>query len=249
MDTRGIRFRRRRCPAAVAPFALALAVAVAVSAEAAPAPVSEPAFPAPSRPVAAVISPSWGDPEQRDRDREMQEIIRRLGLKSGMSVADIGAGAGYDSLRLARALGPTGRVYAEDISADFLHRLGDEARRRRLGNVALVVGKPADPLLPPGAVDAAILVHMYHEISQPYALLYHLAASLRPGGLVGVEELDRPTGAHGTPPRLLVCEFQAVGYSLVSRSDLPGRLGYFAVFRPPTPQHLPVPEAIVPCKE
>ena len=233
----------RRIAVAVAAFPLAGA------AGAAQAPAGDPSFPAPSRPVAAVVSPSWGDPEQRDRDREMQEIIRRLGLKSGMTVADVGAGDGYDSLRLARALGPSGRVYAEDISADFLHRLGEEARRRRLTNVTLVLGKPADPLLPPGAADAAILVHMYHEISQPYALLYHLAASIRPGGLVGVEELGRPTGAHGTPPKLLVCEFQAVGYSLVSRSELPGHLGYFAVFRPPTPQHLPAPAAIVPCRE
>ena len=68
-------------------------------------------------------------------------------------------------------------------------------------------------------------------------------------GLVGVEELDRPTGSHGTPPKLLVCEFQAVGYTLVNRADLPGHLGYFAVFRPPAPQHLPAPEAIVPCRE
>jgi ubiquinone/menaquinone biosynthesis C-methylase UbiE len=196
-----------------------------------------------------VVSPSWGDPEQRDKDREMQQIIRRLNLKAGMAVADIGAGDGYDSLRLARALGPAGRVYAEDISAEFLRRLGDEAGRRHLKNVTPVVGRPADPLLPPSSVDAAILVHMYHEISQPYALLYHLAASIRPGGVVGVEELDRPTGAHGTPPKLLVCEFQAVGYSLVSRSDMPGHLGYFAVFRPPAPQDLPAPETIVPCKE
>lgn len=227
----------------------ALVLIPAGSAGAAPSAAKELVFPAPSRPVAAVVSPGWGDPEQRDRDRELQEILRRLGLRSGMAVADIGAGEGYDSLRLARALGPAGRVYAEDINADFLRRLGDEAKRRRLANVTLVLGRPADPLLPSAAVDAAILVHMYHEISQPYALLYHLASAIRPGGLVGVEELDRPTGSHGTPPKLLVCEFQAVGYTLVNRSDLPGHLGYFAVFRPPAPQHLPAPEAIVPCRE
>lgn len=229
--------------------ALLLAAGAFASPAAAAQPAAGPQFPAPSRPVAAVVSPSWGDPEQRDRDRETQEIIRRLRLKAGMAVADIGAGDGYDSLRLARALGPTGRVYAEDISADFLGRLGDEVKRRRLTNVTLIVGRPADPMIPAGSVDAAILVHMYHEISQPYALLYHLAASVRPGGVVGVEELDRPTGAHGTPPKLLVCEFQAVGYTLVSRADLPGRLGYFAVFHPPDPRHLPAPEDIVPCKE
>ncbi|MCD2456691.1 class I SAM-dependent methyltransferase, partial [Staphylococcus aureus] len=87
---------------------------------------------------------------------------------------DIGAGSGYHTLRLAPVVGPTGVVYAEDIVAQYLSGLQREAERRGLENVRIVVGRADNPMLPEGAVDRAILVHMYHEIENPYALLWNL---------------------------------------------------------------------------
>jgi len=204
------------------------------------------AFPKPDRPVASVVSPTWATAQERDTAKEVDQIITRLKLKPGMTVADLGAGDGYDSLRLAPRLGPKGRVIAEDITPDYLAALADEARRRSLTNITTVLGEPHDPRLAPNSVDAAILIHMYHEIEQPYGLLWNLVPALKPGARVGVEDLDRPTPRHGTPPKLLVCEFAAVGYRLVELKPLSGNIGYFAVFEPPAKR--PEPRAIKPCK-
>ena len=92
------------------------------------------------------------------------------------------------------------------------------------------------------------MVHMYHEIQHPYTLLYNLAPAFRRGGLLGIEELDRATQYHGTPPALLTCELQAVGYRRVSLAPLAGNLGYFAVFSPPEPGARPSPDRIKPCR-
>jgi predicted methyltransferase len=238
--------------AALAVLALACAAPAAEAAQPSPGPLAPAgapaaAFPAPSRAVAHIVSPSWGDLAERDRSGEISEIVARLHLKPGMTVADIGAGSGYDTLRLARVVGPGGRVIAEDVTPDYLQALAARVRTEKIANVTLDLGEAQDARLPPASVDAAILVHMYHEISQPYVLLYNLAAAMKPGGRVGVEELDRPTGAHGTPPALLTCEFQAVGYRLDALKPLPGRLGYFAVFTPPAPSQRPAPASIRPC--
>ena len=137
-------------------------------------------------------------------------------------------------------------MVAEDVDPQALQTLEAAARQRRLSNVLIALGEPQDPRLPPRALDAAILVHMYHEIAHPYAFLYNLAAAMKPGARVGVEELDRPTPAHGTPPALLRCEFEAVGYRLNSLGPLKGNLGYFAVFT--APQSPPEPQRIRACR-
>ena len=177
---------------------------------------------------------------------EVDQIAARLHLRPGDTVADLGAGNGYDSLRLAGRLGPRGKVIAEDVDPDALKALAGEAQRRHVSNVVIALGEPQDPRLPARSLDAAILVHMYHEIAHPYAFLYNLAPAMRPGARVGVEELDRPTAAHGTPPALLRCEFAAVGYRLEELKPLQGDLGYFAVFAAPSAP--PAPQRIRACR-
>ena len=150
-----------------------------------------------------------------------------------MNVADLGAGSGYHTVRLARALGPDGRVFAQDVMPKYLADLARRIQKEGLANVTLVRGEPHDPRLPAASVDAAILVHMYHEIAQPFAFLYNLVPALKPGARVGIVDLDRPTGEHGTRPDLLRCELAAVGYEEVSFTKLTGDIGYLAVFKPP----------------
>ena len=204
-------------------------------------------FPLPDRPVAGIVSPIWSSGPDRDAADESGQLIRRLDIKPGMVVADIGAGSGYHTLRLSPAVGPTGVVYAEDIVESYISGLRREAESRGLKNVRIVVGSVDDPELPDGVIDRAIMVHMYHEIENPYALLWNLAADMKPGGRVGVIDLDRPTEGHGTPPALLKCEFEAVGYRQVSEADMDGGVGYLAIFE--VPKTRPKPADIKPCKE
>lgn len=188
------------------------------------------AFPAPARPVASIVSPIWADEDSRDSAGEVAAVVRALGIGKGMAVADIGAGSGYYVTRLAPIVGPTGLVFAQDIDAGYQAALKARVKQARLGNVRFVLGTGDDPRLPAASVDIALLVHMYHEIEQPFGLLWRLRAALKPGGRVGIVDLDRATDRHGTPRRLLVCEARAVGYDLVSITDL--QPGYLAVFKP-----------------
>lgn len=203
-------------------------------------------FPKADRPVAGIVAPEWSSGPDRDAADESGQLIRALAIAPGMAVADIGAGSGYHTLRLSPAVGPTGVVFAEDIVESYISGLRREAERRKLGNIRVVVGKPDDPGLPARAVDRAVLVHMYHEIENPYPLLWHLAGSLKPGALVGVIDLDRPAPSHGTPPALLKCEFEAVGYRQLSSRPLSGGGGYLAIFE--APMKRPEPAAIAACK-
>jgi SAM-dependent methyltransferase len=223
-------------------------MALAVEPIVALAPPGEPAaaFPAPDRPIASIISPIWGSEDERRSADETGQVFGLLGIKPGMRVADIGAGSGYYTMRLARALGPQGEVYAQDITPDYLITLQKRVLNAKLANVRVGLGEEHDPRLPAGALDAAVLIHMYHEIAQPYALLFNLAAAMKPDSVVGIVDLDRPTDEHGTPPDLLRCELAAVGYREAGFRKLRGGVGYIAIFKPP--MQAPSPSAIVPCR-
>lgn len=233
--------------AAVLMLAAVLGFTTSAAAEQTPTSAAS-GFPKPDRPVASIVSPTWGQGVDRDKADEVGQIAARLHLRPGMTVADIGSGDGYDSLRLARVVGPRGEVIAEDIMQTYLDQLRSRAKDQTIRNIAIKLGRPDDPELKADSVDAVIMVHMYHEITQPYALLYNLVPALKPGALVGVEELDRPTQSHGTPPALLACEFAAVGFRQIKIAPLKGGLGYFAVFAPPAPGQRPPPNRIVACR-
>ncbi len=136
-------------------------------------------FPSPQRPVAQIVSPSRSAEEHRDSLNEAGDIARLLELKLGMTVGDIGAGGGYHTVRLSRLVGPAGTVIALDVTRDYLIELAKRTERLKLTNVMFALGEPHDPRLPASSLDAAILVHMYHEIAQPYAFLYNLAPALK----------------------------------------------------------------------
>ncbi len=223
------------------------ALAAAVAAPLGPAGAPAVDFPQPDRPVAPIVSSTWADNDFRDRAEEIRQITIRLGVQPGMTIADIGAGDGYDSLRFSQVVGAKGQVIAEDIVPAYLQVLEAKARSNGRTNIAIDLGDPHDPRLPRASIDRVLMVHMYHEIQSPYALLYNLVPAFRPGGRLGVEELNRPTGRHGTPPKLLVCELAAVGYKELALAPLDGQIGYFALFAPPSVRDRPKPGAIKPC--
>lgn len=206
------------------------------------------AFPKPDRPVADIVSPIWHDEKQRDDAGEPRQLVRLLGIKSGMTVADIGAGSGYYVVRLSPIVGPRGRIIAEDVVPEYLRGLRGRVHDLRLQNVVITLGEPHDPRLPANSLDIAILVHMYHEIAQPYALLYNLVPALKPGARVGIVDAYGPTSEHGTPPSLLRCELAVVGYHEISFDRLTGSNAYLAIFAPPTVASRTRPEAMVACK-
>ena len=206
------------------------------------------AFPKPDRPVADIVSPIWHSEKERDEVGEPRQLVRLLGIRPGMTVADIGAGSGYYVVRLSSIVGPKGRVFAEDIMPDYLQGLRQRVRDLGLRNVTVTQGEPHDPRLPAGSLDAAILVHMYHEITQPYALLYNLVPAFKPGARVAIIDAFRQTAEHGTPPDLLRCELAAVGYRQISFDPLKASGAYLAIFAPPTIAGRPRPDAMVACK-
>ncbi|MGD9921244.1 MAG: methyltransferase [Pseudorhodoplanes sp.] len=191
------------------------------------------AFPNPGRPVADIISPIFDTEANRDAAKETEQVFALMKLKPGMSVADIGAGSGYYVMRLSKLLGPGGKVFATDITPNYLSALNARILKAKLANVVIARGEPHDPRLPPNSIDAALLIHMYHEIAQPFAFLHNLGAAMKPGGLVGILDPDRPTQFHGTPPGLMRCELAALGYREVSFTALSGRLGNLGVFEAP----------------
>jgi protein-L-isoaspartate O-methyltransferase len=207
---------------------------------------SSAAYPPADRPVAEIVSSTWNDPAKRDRAKEAEQLVAALGIKPGMTVADVGAGSGYHTVRLSPVVGRTGRVLAQDVNGPYLRDLEATIAQVGLTNVSVVRGAPDDPRLPARSTDVALLVHMYHEIQSPYAFMARLAEAMKPGGRVGIVDLDRPTHYHGTPPTLLRCELTAVGYVETSFKELQGDIGYVAVFT--APAKAPDPAAVTPCR-
>jgi ubiquinone/menaquinone biosynthesis C-methylase UbiE len=189
------------------------------------------AFPAPDRPVAAVVSNQFSNEDARDERNEAKVVMDLADIRPGMTVADIGAGEGYYTVRLAERVGADGRVLAQDISRDALDRLGRRVEKERLENISIKLGGTDDPQLPPDSFDRVFMVHMYHEVTEPYAFLWNLWPALNAGGQIVVVESDSRVGSHGLPHTVLFCEFEAVGYVLVEYLERPDIKGYFARFQ------------------
>jgi ubiquinone/menaquinone biosynthesis C-methylase UbiE len=141
--------------------------------------------PATGRKIAGVMGMNGADwlvrPE-REAEEQPEKALDALNLKPGMVVADIGAGVGYMSLRLARRVGPAGKVYANDLQPAMLDRLRQNAARAGIANIVTVVGDVADPKLPSNTMDLVLLVDVYHEFSQPQQMLRKIRETLKPDG-------------------------------------------------------------------
>lgn len=223
----------------------AAAAAAAILLTACRAQPTEPHFPTAHRDVAPIVGGAFSTEDARDRLGEAEEVMELAAVKPGMSVADVGAGEGYYTVRLARVVGAKGRVLAEDILPEVRDALSDRVQRERLDNVAVKLGTPDNPMLPAGSFDRVFLVHMYHEVASPYAFLWHMREGVKPDGLVIVVDANRPVKQHGMPPAELKCEFAALGMQPVKFSVLTGGDAYLMAFKLARPR--PAPEKIQPC--
>jgi predicted methyltransferase len=136
---------------------------------------------------------------RRDEWQKVDEIFAAMDIKPGAVVADVGAGGGYFTTRLARAVGEAGRVYAVDVSADVVRRLKERVAKDSLANVEVVHGATDDPRLPPATLDAALIVNAYHEMNEHRSMLAKLKAALKPNGRLVIVEPISP--ARRTRPR------------------------------------------------
>jgi ubiquinone/menaquinone biosynthesis C-methylase UbiE len=128
------------------------------------------------------LGADWLDRAERVEEEEPDIALDALKLAPGSTVADVGAGSGYMTVRMARRVGPTGKVYANDIQPQMLGLLRQRLDREKIGNVELVLGTYDDPKLPADTIDLILMVDVYHEFSQPQQMLRHMRSSLKPGG-------------------------------------------------------------------
>jgi predicted methyltransferase len=129
-----------------------------------------------------VAGAPWLDRDEREAEEAPSRALRILKVAPGATVADVGAGSGYFTERLARLVGPAGRVYATDIQRGMLQLLDERLARVGLTNVTLVLSEPDDPKLPAGELDLVLMVDVYHELGAPQAVLRHLKRALKPAG-------------------------------------------------------------------
>jgi predicted methyltransferase len=142
-----------------------------------------PTHPVPGRQIAGVATDSnWMDRTERQQEEQPDRALDLIGVRPGMMVADVGAGSGYMTLRLSPRLGPTGKVYANDLQPTMLQIVREKASSQQLSNVELVQGTETDARLPEGTIDLALLVDVYHEFSHPQEMLRSIRRSLKPDG-------------------------------------------------------------------
>jgi len=190
------------------------------------APVVSRVSQAPARVPAPVMSAhgaDWLERAEREAEEQPQLVIDAMKLRPGDVVAEVGAGSGYMTRRLARAVAPTGVVYANDIQSEMLDRLRENAARERITGIVPILGSEEDPKLPKGALDWILLVDVYHEFQQPAPMLARMRESLKAKGKIALVEYraegdsaDHIRAEHRMSREQVLGEWLPAGYRLES---------------------------------
>ena len=173
------------------------------------------------REIAHVMGPGgivWLERPERETEEQPQLVIDALEIKAGQTIADLGAGSGYYSFRIAPLVGPTGKVMAIDIEPAMLEAIAQRATREHVANIRPVLGSARDPNLAPHSVDLLFMVDVYHELEYPYEVMTKVRAALKPGGRVALVEYRAEDPAvmikpvHKMSERQVRREMQAAGF-------------------------------------
>jgi SAM-dependent methyltransferase len=168
----------------------------------------------------------------RDQRLQIERVMDLLGLKPGKSVADIGAGSGWFSVRAARRIAPSGTVYAEDINPEAITYIRQRAAHENLPNIHVIEGTPDNPKLMPRSIDAVLMLKVYHEVANPLELLRNLRPALRPDARIGVIDRNGTGTDHGLNAPVVIREMDQAGFRLSGRYDFTKADGqdYFLIF-------------------
>jgi ubiquinone/menaquinone biosynthesis C-methylase UbiE len=192
----------------------------------APAPASHPT----STPYAGDLS-IFEEPG-RDKRLQIDRVMDLLNIKPGSTVADIGAGGGWFSVRAARRVAPNGRVIAEEINPKAIGYIQQRAQREQISNIVTLLGTPDDPKLAPNSLDAALMLKVYHEIAHPPLVLENLRAALKPGARFGIIDRNGNGADHGLNEPIVRAEVERAGFREVARYDFTkaDKQDYFLIF-------------------
>src|SRR5438477_3975052 len=197
------------------------------------------------RPFAQVMDASgasWLDRSERDVEEAPDDALDIIGVKKGTTVADIGAGSGYMTVKLSKRVGANGVVYATDIQPAMIDLLDKRLKKAKLVNVTTILGAIDDPRLPPASIDMALMVDVYHELSQPQVMLRKIQDALKPGGrLVLLEYLKEDPSIPIRPEHKMSVaeaklEVEAEGFALAKADEsLPRQHILIFTARPASP--------------
>lgn len=168
----------------------------------------------------SVAGADWLERPERQAEENLEGALDAIGIQPGSTVADVGAGTGYASLRLARRVGPAGKVYANDIQPKMLVLLNRNAAAAGVANIETVLGTETDPRLPPAHIDLIMLVDVYHEFSQPQKMLEGIRRALKPDGRLVLLEYRKEDPSlpiqrkHEMTVQEAKTEVQAAGFKL-----------------------------------
>jgi len=192
----------------------------------------------PSAPARPTSTPYTGDlsifeTPGRDQRLQIQRVMDLMNIRKGSTVADLGAGSGWFTVRAAARVGSQGSVYAEDINPDAVQYIRDRAEKAKLANVHVILGTPDDPKLPANSVDAVLLLKVYHEIANTAAFLAKLKPALKPGASIGIIDRDGDGSDHGLMPDIVKREMEQAGFHLTATYDFTKADGqdYFLIFK------------------
>ena len=169
---------------------------------------------------------------EREQRLHINGVMDALSITRGKTVADIGAGSGWFTVRAAQRVTAAGMVYAVDINPQAIEYIDKRVQKAKLNNVKTILNKPDDPGLPPDSIDAVLLLKTYHEVADPVVLLRNLRSSLKPGARVGIIDRDGNGTDHGIHKEIVLREADQAGYRLLKEHDnlvVDDEMDYFLV--------------------
>jgi cyclopropane fatty-acyl-phospholipid synthase-like methyltransferase len=170
---------------------------------------------------------------EREKNLQVERIMDVLLINEGKSVADIGAGSGWFTVRAAKRVGTDGKVYAVEINPDSIAYINKRAVSEGFKNIATILGKTDDPTLPANSVDAVLILKTYHEFAEPVAIMKKVKPAMKKGGLVGIIDRTGDGADHGLDEATVIREMKLAGFSLKEKHDFVkgDNMDYFLVFQ------------------